>query len=338
MILAARDRGNLAEVLVIAAALSTQDRGTPPERQAAADQAHAASGPGARANPSSCGTGTSGRPGRKSSATNIEQAEGLVQANFLSWLRLREWRDVFTQLHPVCAEHGWKENDKPASYEAIHKALLTGLLGHVGCKIEDASGPAAGSYLGARGIKFWPHPGSAIAKKAGKWIMVPSWWTPRACSGAAARIEPEWLEEVGGHLLKRQVSEPHWSEGQRRGPGLGRAPVRPHGVSGRGVSYREIDPACAASCSSARAWCRARSRRGPAAWPSWPTTGAWWPRSSASSTSPAAPTCWVDEELIHAFYDAKLPPEVLTSPPASRPGARTRRKRRPRCCSSPATS
>ena len=83
----------------------------------------------------------------------------------------------------------------------------------MGCKIEDASGPAAGSYLGARGIKFWPHPGSAIAKKAGKWIMCAELVdTSRLFGRCLARIEPEWLEEVGGHLLKRHISEPHWSK------------------------------------------------------------------------------------------------------------------------------
>lgn len=83
---------------------------------------------------------------------------------------MREWRDVHTQLHTLCAEHEWPENEQPAAFDALHRALLTGLLGNLGLRIEDAR---AGEppYLGARGIKFWPHPGSALAKKGGKWIM-----------------------------------------------------------------------------------------------------------------------------------------------------------------------
>src|SRR5690606_3568689 len=114
--------------------------------------------------------------------------------HFLSYMRMREWRDVFTQLHSLCTEHGWKENTQPANYEAIHKALLAGLLGNIGCKVEDGEsggkGAQAGSYLGARGIKFWPHPGSALAKKAGKWIMAAEQVeTSRLFGRCIARIE-----------------------------------------------------------------------------------------------------------------------------------------------------
>jgi len=92
----------------------------------------------------------------------------LVQAcheNFLSALRMREWRDIHSQLHSLAAEHEWKENQIPATYEAIHRALLAGLLGNIGCKSEDS-----GHYLGARGMKFLIHPASPLNKKAGKWI------------------------------------------------------------------------------------------------------------------------------------------------------------------------
>jgi ATP-dependent helicase HrpA len=226
---------------------------------------------------------------------NIQQAEGLVQDQLPVVAAPARMARRVHQLHTLCAEHGWKENDKPASFEAIHKALLAGLLGHVGCKIEDATGPAAGSYLGARGIKFWPHPGSALAKKAGKWIMVAELVdTSRLFGRCLARIEPEWLEEVGGHLLKRQVSEPHWSKASgavrawERGTLYGLT-VYPR----RGVSYREIDPVLCRELFIREGLVQGEiAEARPAAWPSWPTTGAWWPRSSASSTSPAAPTCW----------------------------------------------
>ncbi|MDY0036080.1 MAG: ATP-dependent RNA helicase HrpA, partial [Zoogloea oleivorans] len=317
MILAARDRGSLSEVLVIAAALSTQDvRERPPERQAAADQAHARF------------RGTENE--QKSEFLwfwNLWKAWEEVQrhetsskqkawckTHFLSWLRLREWRDVYAQLHTLCAEHGWKENDKPASYDAIHKALLSGLMGHVGCKIEDATGPAAGSYLGARGIKFWPHPGSAIAKKAGKWIMGAELVdTSRLFARCLARIEPEWLEEVGEHLLKRQISEPHWSKASgavrawERGTLYGLT-VYPR----RGVSYREIDPDLCRELFIREGLVQGEIAEGPARGMPFLTHNQ---RLVAEierlEHKSRRPDVLVDDELIYAFYDAKLPPEVL---------------------------
>ena len=317
MILAARDRGSLAEVLVIAAALSTQDpRERPPERQAAADQAHARfRGPEHEQKSEFLWFWNLWKAWEEVQRhESSSKQKAWCKANFLSWLRLREWRDVFTQLHTLCAEHGWKENDKPASYEAIHKALLAGLLGHVGCKIEDASGPAAGSYLGARGIKFWPHPGSALAKKAGKWIMVAELVdTSRLFGRCLARIEPEWLEEVGGHLLKRQVSEPHWSKASgavrawERGTLYGLT-VYPR----RGVSYREIDPALCRELFIREGLVQGEIAEGPARGMAFLAHNR---RLVAEierlEHKSRRPDVLVDEELIHAFYDAKLPPEVL---------------------------
>ncbi|WP_298619892.1 ATP-dependent RNA helicase HrpA [uncultured Zoogloea sp.] len=319
MILAARDRGSLAEVLVIAAALSTQDvRERPPERQAAADQAHARfRGPEQEQEQKSeflwyWNLWKAWEEVQRHETSSKQKA--WCKSNFLSWLRLREWRDVFTQLHTLCAEHGWKENDKPASFEDIHKALLTGLLGHVGCKIEDASGPAAGSYLGARGIKFWPHPGSAIAKKAGKWIMCAELVdTSRLFGRCLARIEPEWLEEVGGHLLKRNVSEPHWSKASGAVRGWERGTL--YGLTvypRRGVSYREIDPALCRELFIREGLVQGEIAEGPARGMAFLGHNR---RLMAEierlEHKSRRPDVLVDEELIYAFYDAKLPPEVL---------------------------
>ncbi|WP_442769280.1 ATP-dependent RNA helicase HrpA [Zoogloea ramigera] len=317
MILAARDRGSLAEVMVIAAALSTQDpRERPPERQAAADQAHARfRGPEHEQKSEFLWFWNLWKAWEEVQRHETSSKQkAWCKTNFMSWLRLREWRDVFTQLHTLCAEHGWKENDKPASFEAIHKALLAGLLGHVGCKIEDATGPAAGSYLGARGIKFWPHPGSALAKKAGKWIMVAELVdTSRLFGRCLARIEPEWLEEVGGHLLKRQVSEPHWSKASgavrawERGTLYGLT-VYPR----RGVSYREVDPVLCRELFIREGLVQGEIAEGPARGMAFLAHNR---RLVAEierlEHKSRRPDVLVDEELIHAFYDAKLPPDVL---------------------------
>jgi len=207
MILAARELGCLSEILVIAAALSTQDpRERPQEQAAAAEQAHAK------------------WRDEKSEFLywlKLWQAADAVwkhesgskqkqwcRQNFLSWLRMREWRDVHGQLATLAHEHGWKTNAQPASDEAIHKALLTGLLDQIGLINEEDK-----NYQGARGIKFWIHPGSALAKKAGRWIVAAELVeTSRLFARCVAKIEPQWLEEVGAHLLRRHVFEPHWEK------------------------------------------------------------------------------------------------------------------------------
>lgn len=208
MILGARDQKSLREVLIIASALSVQDpRDRPIDAQEQADQAH-----------------------RKFADERSEFLQWLkiwawfeeavahkksnrqlidaCRANFLSHLRLREWRDVHSQLLTVVREHGWRLNEAEATYEQIHLALLTGLLGNLGLKADDEP-----HYLGARGIKFFLWPGSALAKKAGRWVMAAELVeTSRLYARCLAKIEPEWIEKVGAHLLKKSLSEPHWEK------------------------------------------------------------------------------------------------------------------------------
>jgi len=317
MVLAARQHGCLAEMLVIASALSVQDpRERPAEAAGSADQAHA----------------------RFRGEERDQQSEFLWYRNlwnawnevikhesgarqktwckqhFLSWMRMREWRDVHGQLHALCAEHGWKENTVPASYEALHKALLTGLLGHVGCKVEDASGPQAGSYLGARGIRFWPHPGSALAKKAGKWLVCAELVeTSRLFGRCIARIEPEWLEEVGAHLLRRQVSEPHWSKASGAVRAWERGTV--HGLTlyaRRGVGYRDIDPALCRELLIRDGLVQGEIAEGSLrAMPFLQHNLGLVADIERLEHKSRRPDVLVDDELIFAFYAAKIPESVV---------------------------
>ncbi len=208
MIVAARDEGCLNEMLVIAAALTVQDpRERPQEKQGTADAAHKkfADEKSEFLSWIKLWQWYEGELEHKKSQRKLVQA---CHANFLSALRMREWHDIHTQLHAVATEHGWKENQIPASYDAIHRALLSGLLGNIGCKSEDS-----GHYLGARGIKFLIHPGSTLAKKAGKWIAAAEITeTTKLFARCIARIEPEWLEQVGAHLIKRSHFDPHWEK------------------------------------------------------------------------------------------------------------------------------
>ena len=317
MILAARERGCLAEILVIAAALSVQDpRERPQESAGSADQAHALF-----------------RGGEQDQRSEflwylhlwkawdevLRHESGSKQKtwcrkHFLSWMRLREWRDVHAQLHVLCAEHGWKENMQPAGYESIHKALLAGLLGHVGCKVEEASGPQAGAFLGARGIRWWPHPGSALAKKAGKWVMAAELVeTSRLFGRCLARIEPEWVEEVGAHLLKRTVFEPHWSKSAGSVRAWERGTL--HGLvlyPKRGIGYRDIDPALCRALFIREGLVAGEIAEGPARAMAFLTHNQ---RLVAEierlEHKSRRPDVLVDETLIEAFYDSRIPPEVV---------------------------
>lgn len=112
------------------------------------------------------------------------QYEALLRQNFISIRRLREWRDIHTQLLTVVTEHGWRINTQPASYEQIHLSMLAGLLGNVGCKSDEDDW-----YLGARGIKFYKHPGAHLNKNRAAGLWRPNWWRPRAClAGASPRL------------------------------------------------------------------------------------------------------------------------------------------------------
>ncbi|MDR1935963.1 MAG: ATP-dependent RNA helicase HrpA [Candidatus Accumulibacter sp.] len=239
MIVAARDEACLGEMLVIAAALSVRDpRERPQEKQGAADAAHRkfADEKSEFLSWLKLWQWYEGELKHKKSQRKLVQA---CHANFLSALRMREWHDIHAQLHSLATEHGWlkitlpTEKDAPARppdpragdapaperpgggseplpirYEAIHRALLSGLLGNIGCKSEDS-----GYYLGARGIKFLIHPGSPLNKKAGKWIAAAEITeTSKLFARCVARIEPEWLEKVGAHLIKRSHFDPHWEK------------------------------------------------------------------------------------------------------------------------------
>ena len=208
MLVAARDLGCLKEVMVIAAGLSVQDpRERPQERQQAADEKHKLF-----ADEKSEFLGwwklwnwfQNAVEHKKSNKQLVDNCH----AHFLSYLRLREWREVHGQLHAMVAELGWKESELPGTYDAIHQALLAGLLGNLGCKSDES-----GYYLGARGIRFLIHPSSPLQKKAGKWIMAAEITeTTRLFGRCIARIEPDWLEKVGAHLVKRSYFDAHWEK------------------------------------------------------------------------------------------------------------------------------
>jgi ATP-dependent helicase HrpA len=163
----------------------------------------------------------------------------LLHEHFLSHRRMREWRDIHGQLASLVGELGLTQNEEPATYEQIHRALLAGLLGNIGLKSDEGS-----EYIGARDIKFLIFPGSVLRKAAPKWVMAAEIVeTTRLYARNVARIVPEWIEPLAGHLIKRHYSDPHWDK--ERGMVMAYERVTLHGltiVARRSVHYGPLNP------------------------------------------------------------------------------------------------
>ncbi len=313
MILEARARGALDEVLVIAAALSVQDvRDRPMQAQAQADQAHAKFD-----DEKSEFSGylklwkwiSEAKGGEGQHKLSNRQYDQLLRQNFINLRRVREWRDIHSQLHTVVTEHKWRLNSLPASYEQLHLSILAGSLGNIGFKL-DAEGAQA-EYLGARGIKFYAHPGAHLVRKPGRWIVVAELVeTTRLFGRGVAAIEPQWLEQVAGHLLKKQLLDPHWEKKAAEVVALERATL--YGVviySGRRVNYGRLDPHAAREIFIRQALVDGQ----------WETE---LPFLQANQKlirqvediehKARRQDVLVDDELIYAFYDQQLPSDVCS--------------------------
>ena len=175
---------------------------------------------------------------------------------------MREWRDIHSQLHTVVAEHGWRLNGTPATYEQLHLSMLAGLLGNVGCKSDDEEW-----YLGARGIKFWRHPGAHLSKKPGALdVAAELVETTRLYGRGLAAIEPQWIPGIAGHLLKTQLLEPHWEKKAAEVIALERATLYGivvysnrrvnFGAGGPGGGARDLHPRSAGQRRLGHASCR----------------------------------------------------------------------------------
>jgi ATP-dependent helicase HrpA len=210
MILGAAEENCLAEVLVIAAALSIQDpRERPMDRQDAADEAHRkfAHEDSDFLSLLNLWTFYQGQS-KHLSHSKLRKA---CQQNYLSAVRMREWDDVYRQLHALVIEMGHHPATRPAEFDAVHRALLTGLLSNVGTKADTFE------YSGTRSSRFSIFPGSGLFKKPPKWVMAAEIvQTTRLYARCVAKIQPLWIESLGAHLVKRTYSGPHWEEEKAR--------------------------------------------------------------------------------------------------------------------------
>ncbi|MGZ8156798.1 MAG: ATP-dependent RNA helicase HrpA, partial [Burkholderiales bacterium] len=239
MVLAAQREKCLREVLIIASALSIQDpRERPFDRAEAADRAQEQFQEEKSDFMSYLKLWSFFEEALKHKKSNRKLTE-LLHEHFLSHRRMREWRDIHTQLAALVGELGMHQNDEAASYEQIHRALLAGLLGNVGSKSEEGA-----EYYGARGIRFAIFPGSALRKSAPKWVVAAELTeTTRLYARCVARIAPEWIEPLAVRLVQRHYFDPHWSK--QRGMVMAYERVTLHGltiVAKRLVQYGPINP------------------------------------------------------------------------------------------------
>lgn len=237
MVLAAAKRGSLKEVLIIAAALTIQDpRERPLDKQQAADEKHRAYQDESSDFIAFVNLWNSIESQRQALSEN--QFKKYCRTQFLSYLRIREWRDVHRQLVLVCKEMGFKQNQQAADYAAIHKALLAGLLSHIGEKQDNKE------YKGARNQTFYLFPGSSQFKPSPKWVMAAELVeTSKLYARIVAKIEPEWIEPEARHLVKKSYFEPHWEK--KRAQVIAYEQVTLYGlviVARRSIDFGQIDP------------------------------------------------------------------------------------------------
>jgi len=221
MLMTAQKFGCLQEVLAIGSALSVQDpRERPVEKQQQADEKHRLLNNAGNDELSDAERQQAEKSDflfyiklwreyeRQRKHLTQNKLRKYCKQYFLSYNRMLEWRDIYGQLFTLFKEHGIKLNTTPASYEAIHQSLLSGLLGNIGTKSIEGN-----EFQGPRNIKFYIHPGSWQAKKPPKWVMCAELVeTSRLFGRMVAQVAPEWIEELASHLVKRTYSEPHWQK------------------------------------------------------------------------------------------------------------------------------
>ncbi len=219
---------------------------------------------------------------------------------------MREWRDIHSQLLIVVADHGWQLNTAPADYDQVHLAMLAGLLGNLGLKSEDDEW-----YLGARGIRFWRHPGAHLSKKPGRWIVTAELVeTTRLYGRGIAAIDPQWIPGIAGHLLKTQLLEPHWEKKAAEVIALERATL--YGIvvyQNRRVNFGLVDPVVAREI-----FIREGMVQGE-----WDTRLPFLAHNQKMIAQvqdlehkSRRQDVLVDDELIYAFYDQQVPAGVVS--------------------------
>ncbi len=237
MLVEAGRRGSLEEVLIIVAGLSIQDpRERPENARQAADECHGVDQDDQSDFLSLLNLWRRYR--RETDGLSRNQRRKWCRRHFLAPMRMEEWSDLLRQLRLNTRDMKLSHNEQPADYTAVHRTLLSGLITQVGRKGESHA------YEGPRGLQFWVFPGSGLFRKSPKWLMAAELvQTSRTFGRTVARVEPEWIEAAGEHLLAREYFEPHWQA--RRGRVNGFERVSLFGlelVSRRRINYARVRP------------------------------------------------------------------------------------------------
>ena len=309
MILEAGERGCVREVMVIAAALTIQDpRERPTEQREAADELHRRFAD--ENSDFSAILNLWAYLRERQQELSGSQFRKLCRREHINWLRVQEWQDLVRQLRQLAKDVGLTVEAGPVDpvgrHEAVHKSLLTGLLSQIGAYDERRR-----EYAGARGTRFAVFPGSALFKKRHPFVMAAELVeTSRLWARTVARIEPEWAEEVAGHLVKRTYNEPHWS--RRAGSVVAREKVTLFGVTlipDRSVRYGRIDPEL-----SRELFIRHALVEGD-----WRTRHRFFARNRAAleevdalETRLRRRDLRIGDEDLFAFYDARIPGNVVS--------------------------
>uniref|UniRef100_UPI0035C6B661 ATP-dependent RNA helicase HrpA n=1 Tax=Serratia quinivorans TaxID=137545 RepID=UPI0035C6B661 len=305
MVLEAQKSGSVREVMIITAALSIQDpRERPMDKQQASDEKHRRFADKDSDFLAYVNLWDWLKEQQKEHSSS--QFRRLCRNDFLNYLRVREWQDIYTQLRQVVKELGLPVNSEPSDYRSVHTALLTGLLSHIGQKDVDKQ-----EFTGARNARFSIFPGSGLFKKPPKWTMVAELVeTSRLWGRIAARIEPEWIEPLAQHLVKHSYSEPHWSKSQ--GAVMASEKVTLFGlpiVAARSVNYSTIDPLL----------CRELFIRHALVEGDWQTRHAFFAanlklRAEVEELEHKSRRrdILVDDETLFAFYDQRIPNDVVS--------------------------
>lgn len=311
MILAADAEGCVRDVLVLAAALSIPDpRERPTDREEAARQKHARFAD--EFSDFSSYLNLWRYLGEQRRALSGSAFRRMCREEFLHYLRIREWQDLTGQLRSIARDLGIRESDdpEPADPARVHAALLSGLLSHIG--LREGDGKDSRDFQGARNSKFVLAPGSVLTKKPPRWVVVADLVeTSRLFGRIAARIEPEAVERVAGDLVQRTYSEPHWDA--RRGAVMGYERVTLYGlplVAHRRIGYAEVDAAVARDLFIRHALVEG----------DWQTRHHFFRdntrlREEIAELEERARRrdLLVDDDEIHAFYDVRVPPEVVSA-------------------------
>jgi ATP-dependent helicase HrpA len=304
MLLAAREFDCLAEMVVLAAALSIQDpRDRPQDKRDAVDRAHEEFRDDASdfVQLMNLWKFFDGEFVHKKSNRKLYET---CREHFLSYVRMREWRDLAGQLREMASDLRIRDNREPATYERVHRALLTGLLSNVGMKAQDGD-----YYHGPRGLQFAIWPGSGLKKNRPRWVMAGELQeTTRVFARNVARIDPDWIEHAASHLVDRAIAEPHWDKA--RGEVVAYETVSLHGlvlVARRKVSYGRVDPARAREIFIEGALVAGEFE---SAHPFWAHNRKLIREVEELEHRARRPDVLVDDRAIYAFYDERIPADV----------------------------